>query len=166
MGGRSSSSSSTTNFTDASTVNANLAGSTAGVVGEGNTTITNVLDGGVISKAFDFGGESLNAVNDSVNTAFGFGGDSLNFASESLQQSYECGAGSLDKAFEVSSDIAKQSSLENRAILGAAINASNSAQSSVLKFAQNVSTPQTQLIKYGLAGLAIFATASVFLKKA
>jgi len=166
MGGRSSSSSTTQNFTDASTVNSNQAGSVAGVVGDGNTTNVSILDGGVITKAFDFGGKSLNAVNDSVDASLNFAGDSIAANSEVLAQSFEFGTGSLDKAFEISSDIAKQSSLENRAILGAAIDASNGAQSSVLKFAKNVSTPQTQFIKAGLIGLAIFATASIFLKKA
>ena len=46
-----------------------------------------------------------------------------------------------------------------------AIEASSDAQSRVLDFAQSVSTPQTELIKAGLIGLALFVGASVLLKK-
>lgn len=177
MGGGSSSSNTTTqNFTDASTVNASQAGSAAGVVGDDNTTIVSILDGSAIARAFGFGDKSLDVLNDSVtnsldfsesvvDSGFEFGRQSLDFSEEALSQSYEFGAGSLDDAFDFARDTAEQSSLENRAILNSAINASNGAQSSVLKFAQNVSTPQIQLIKAGLIGLAIFATASILLKR-
>jgi hypothetical protein len=177
MGGSSSSSSSTTNFTDAGTINANLEDATSGVVGDENitstTVITSILDGGAISESFDFASESLNTIDNVVDSGFDFAGDSLDFAGDTVDESFEFGrssldfgeqvlfnsfefgAGSLDQAFEFSSKVAEQSSLENREILNSAINASNDAQSSVLGFAKSVSTPQTEFIKAGVIGLAV-----------
>lgn len=179
MGGKSSSSSTTNNFTDASTANISQAGSAAGVVGSRNRVSVNILDGGAINDAFGFGGDSLEVldktvssslnfsesvvdtsldnVNNVVDSGFSFGRNSLGFADESLEQSFEFGTGSLDAAFAFSKDIADRSSLENRAILNSAINASNGAQSSVLKFAKDVATPQSQIVKTSIIALVVIA---------
>lgn len=212
MGGKSRSTSTTQNFTDASTLNANLTGAAAGVIGDENiteTTInTNILDAGAIDSAFDFGSESLDVLNDSVseslsfsesvvnkgfdfsgdtvdssfdvvgdtvdegfdfglsalNEAFGFGSKSFAFSEETLAQSFEFGAGSLDQAFAFSSNVAEQSSIENRAILNSAIEASNDAQSSVLGFAKSVATPQSEFIKAGVIGLAVLVLGGMFIR--
>jgi len=164
MGGSSSSKTSTSNVTDASTTSVNQGGALAGIVGSDNEVNLSILDGGAIESAFDFGENILDVNASVVESGFSFAGDSLNFADNALEKSFEFGSDSTDAAFAFSADIAERSSLENRQILNSAINASNDAQSSVLKFAQNVSTPQTQLIKAGVIGLSIFAVLSVVLK--
>ncbi len=101
FGGSSSSSSTTNNYVDNSSITANQAGALLGIAGDSNTVgSVNVLDGGVINRAFEFAGkagsrafefaESSNtkltkAVNDTLGFAERAGNNAMRIAFESSQ---------------------------------------------------------------------------------
>ena len=126
-------------------------------------TVNNTVD-----SSLDFGSsvvsDSLNTAKAGLSIGADLGRDSLSFSEEALNKTYEFGTGSLDAAYKFSSDVAEQSSIESRAILNAAINAANDAQSGALKFARDVSSPQQSMFKTAIVGIGIITTLMLFAK--
>lgn len=101
FGGSSSSSSTTKNYIDNSSITANQAGALLGIAGDSNTVgSVNVLDGGVINRAFDFAGKAggrafdfaernnsklTQAINESLGFAERAGNNAMRIAFESSQ---------------------------------------------------------------------------------
>ncbi len=90
MGGSSSSKSETNNYVDNSSITANQAGALLGIAGDSNSVgSVNVLDGGVINRAFDFAEKNNNGLNKAINETLGFaeraGNNAMRIAFESSQ---------------------------------------------------------------------------------